>query len=152
MEKQDIYFVKGRLINFKTAKLAKEVKYNQEVTPGYFDSGLLKLTTHSNTEYTSAPTQSMLKNWLRDIYLIHINIDFTIDNVWIYRLKDLKTNLNILNINIYNSYEVALEEALVESLLIAKTKKAKCCRINDFNNNSCINCGSKPNETCKLLN
>ena len=74
------------LINFETAKLAKEKGFDEKVYREYDKSGYLRCTSKSadvvlgpydellkSTEYP-APTQSLLQRWLREVHNCFIDI------------------------------------------------------------------------------
>lgn len=66
------------LVKFETAKLAKEIGFLWETQYNY---DLLKEIHHvgiqnhnSNPKKYSAPTQSLLQRWLREVHKIHIEL------------------------------------------------------------------------------
>ena len=74
------------LINFETAKLAKEKGFDEKVYREYDKSGYLRCTSKSadvvlgpydellkSTEYP-APTQSLLQQWLREKHQIIVDV------------------------------------------------------------------------------
>ena len=88
--------MKEQLISFETAKLAKEKGFNIEVKT-YFDIkkfgdkpcefyGRLnandynswddKLKKNINAGYISAPTQSLLQKWFREVHNCHVEVVF----------------------------------------------------------------------------
>ena len=119
-----------QLISFETAKLAKEKGFPQEPNrrkvPYYNYKGefkgdvtdflrkYLRKEDTSNVESVSAPTQSLLQKWLREVHNIHliayknINID---GYDWCYITTD-----GITNTNSYKTYEEAYEIGLQEAL------------------------------------
>jgi len=130
------------LITFDIAKLAKEKGFNLYVERYYMDHDYnRKWALHGKSNYNdektkiwegdavyySAPTQSLLQRWLRDIYFIHIEIYYMDDLLkYGYKLTNIKTNTeysedyifsNYNKTNLYGySYEQALEKALLEAL------------------------------------
>lgn len=72
--------MKDELISFETAKLAKEKGFGKTLETiyphSYLEDGKIVLNSCNNTEegLFSAPTQSLLQKWLRDIHNIHINV------------------------------------------------------------------------------
>jgi hypothetical protein len=68
----------------------------------------------------SAPTQSLLQKWVREIHNINIGMTYfkydDISNYWESRVH----YYGLMEIN--NSYETALEEALYQALLLIKNK------------------------------
>ena len=119
-------------ITFETAKLAKEKGFPQEPNrrkvpyynyKGEFNGDVtdflrkyLREEDTSDVESVSAPTQSLLAKWLREVHNIHliayknINID---GYDWCYITTD-----GITNINSYKTYEEALEIGLYQALLL----------------------------------
>ncbi len=129
------------LINFNTAKLAKEKGFNEPCMYGYFDleeghmlnghledftdaytAGLPKQTNKESDVKITAPTQSLLQKWLREIHKIDIEIEVFSDEVYkddSYYDYMLISNLykeEILNPQRFDTYELALEAALLEVL------------------------------------
>ena len=125
-----------QLISFETAKLAKEKGFNIEVKT-YFDIkkfgdkpcefyGRLnandynswddKLKKNINAGYISAPTQSLLQKWLREVHNIHIAVLPKIlpsNEIKYYCFKGkIKKDFK----DLYNTYEEALEKGLQEAL------------------------------------
>lgn len=76
----------------------------------------------------TAPTQSFLQKWLRDVHKIHISIAVNFDNEgdedikWYYGLNNRFDNalhndsFNVINDKYFNIYEEALENALKYAL------------------------------------
>ncbi len=86
------------LISFETAKLAKEKGFNEQC---------------------SAPTQSLLQKWLREVHNIHVNVSYGL--TFTFKINgDLKGNdyVDYSNIEEYwsRTYEEALEKGLIEGL------------------------------------
>jgi hypothetical protein len=137
--------MKEKLIDFETAKLAKEkgfldkniyseVRISQDNI--YFEDGTLgTLKSVLNTDITfvelfNAPTQALLQKWLRDIHGIHISIDLIDDSKnYGYDFDLILSNKrNYMDDECmdaakriwysahYNTYEIALEKALQEAL------------------------------------
>ena len=119
--------MKETLITFETAKLAKEKKFDVPVKKAYHqykgysdmkvNSFKIGKSNHNalngNCYNTSAPTQSLLQKWLRELH--HINIQ----NHFLNKKYAVKIKYgNNISKNIYNkdTYEEALEEALQEAL------------------------------------
>jgi hypothetical protein len=118
------------LISFETAKLAKEIGFNWP-TRYYYDfigdRGSDRTDVNwnqSKEELYSAPTQSLLQKWLREIH----NIMFVIKPFYDNSMKKTtyvadpiiagKTN----KIAREDTYEEALEVGLFEALKLIKTK------------------------------
>ena len=112
--------MKEQLISFETAKLAKEKGFDEMCDNHYCyspsgDSSIfmddLRNSEHSNNELT-APTQSLLQKWLRDIHNIHIQVcSWKTASYNIVFKGTHKVNKKSLA-----TYEVALEDALIEAL------------------------------------
>lgn len=114
-----------QLISFKTAKLAKEKGFNWKTFWFYTIEKLyeydtieelfeceIKFSSDHFDGSASAPTQSILQKWLREIHNIHIEIKEVINNQWTYNLR----SKNIFCNNNYKSYEDALESGLFNAL------------------------------------
>ena len=119
-----------KLISFKTAELAKEKGFNWETQAVFTDSNNEPYNNpqeetpynwNSRTGY-SAPTQSLLQKWIRDVHKIHIAVDNT--NIpeydkWCFDIHRLPTGVIYLwdkSKPVYDSYEEALEIGLQETL------------------------------------
>lgn len=135
--------MKEHLIGFGTAKLAKEKGFDWEVYYYYNINGFLKgqisLEYHSIKDFLynwnnpksdtySAPTQSLLQKWLRDVHNIHINVSKILNDADRYsvyfqacvdynHIDYLKDKYRLFK---FNSYENALEDALYELLKTIK--------------------------------
>jgi hypothetical protein len=145
--------MKEQLITFETAKLAKEKGFDERVPYGYLDleDGHKKLgeirllpvfdnimkNSETNNFFT-APTQSLLLKWLREVHEIHIDITPTIieynnskDSIgYTHKIVKLEIYLKngktyglsskekgIITNNTYSDiYEEALEVGLQEAL------------------------------------
>lgn len=120
-----------QLITFETAKLAKEKGFNEMCKTAYgrnADSLYYGNCTHKNSEniFLSAPTQSLLQKWLREVYDIEMYVRST------YKLnKKNKYWVTFIDCKIYGgclencskTYEEALEVGLQESLKLIKIVK-----------------------------
>ena len=120
--------MKDQIISFETAKLAKKKGFNEPCLECYVEKGTLYNNNREGIEFTnkqllitncSAPTQSLLQRWLREIH----NIDIIIWKNGIdgsYRVEDiLLNNKEITNLEFedsFDNYENALEEGLYEAL------------------------------------
>ena len=121
-------------ITFETAKLAKEKGFPQEPNrrkvPYYNYKGefkgdvtdflrkYLKKEDTSNVESVSAPTQSLLAKWLREMHKIIVLVDYEgIDGYYykFYSYKEGNKNYDASDKN-YNTYEEAYEIGLQEAL------------------------------------
>lgn len=120
-----------QLISFETAKLAKEKGFGgKELTTlnGYFRGGILcNIPCNNKSDFChedefSAPTQSLLQKWLREIYNIHI-IVYIMENSngSVYYDFGLKQVINWLTDKSskpreFLTYEEALEVGLQKAL------------------------------------
>lgn len=116
------------LITFETAKLAKEKGFDVTVPQGYNSEELdyqrfglpkgIQFGICTNTLPTSftAPSQSLLQRWLREVYNIHIAVLPKIlpsNEIKYYCFKGkIKKDFK----DLYNTYEEALEDGLQEAL------------------------------------
>ena len=71
--------MKEQLINFETAKLAKEKGVKLDINglyweDGSYDSGENALVYEEFQDVMSAPTQSLLQKWLREVHNCFIDI------------------------------------------------------------------------------
>ena len=131
------------LINFETAKLAKEKRFNIPTisyyspkgrsieSEGYmtgrlessnWNNGQGSYPTHAKDVECSAPTQSLLQKWLREVHNISIKIDDFYTNGKL-RFDFSVSELGSQDDNpkgIFEDYEEALEMALFEALKLIK--------------------------------
>jgi len=132
--------MKEVIISFETAKLAKEKKFDiptlhcyewvknhgvtvckNEQTKGSLDNW----NNHTGEEngynliFYSAPTQSLLQKWLRDVYQLHITVFYTSENKYEYSVggNDKSSMHHELVMDLFDSYEEALEKGLEYCLL-----------------------------------
>lgn len=124
--------IQSGYINFPTAKLAKEknfIGYKSYVYYSISDEclihGLIEdYDDHNLTEnYLSAPTQSIIKKWLKEVHniIIEIRLDQTSYPKYcfnIYRYEDFGNWEDVENPEwgLYSSEEKCLEEALFLAL------------------------------------
>ncbi len=133
--------MKQQLISFETARLAKEKGFNIEVYAEYNESSIIQyfptdwgyneiedilFNANSIEKCFSAPTQSLLQKWLREIYRIDVIIlpNTSSNDVFLsiipsktysnFLWKDLESMDTITNN--YKTYEEALEVGLQEGL------------------------------------
>lgn len=122
--------MKEQLIEFKTAKLAKEkgfelnlasYNYSEE---NKFNIGLNVCTLQDleNFKIYPAPTQSLLQKWIREEYNIIVvvdKVDSTLDSGFYYNIYSIlvEDNYEILE---FKTYEEALEKGLFEALKLIK--------------------------------
>lgn len=129
-----------QLISFEIAKLAKEKGFTEKVRFYYYDNKIKPFIMDSlehntipwgeqnynaeNPIYFSAPTQSLLQKWLREVHNIHVSPYLTWNlKTWGYRLHFLnsidiyeESKKRIFHIAEWKSCEEALEEGLKEAL------------------------------------
>lgn len=133
-----------QMITFKTAKLAKEKKFNWKVRQVYDNNGKkIDVISHTNKSnqliinntshiynICSAPTQSLLQKWLREKHNIYVTSKPYIDDVsnetdenikfqilWENEIVDVKDSYNVFSdYTYYHNYEEALEIGLQEGL------------------------------------
>lgn len=135
--------MKEQLVNFETAKLAKEKGFDEE-TYAFYNSAkdlINPLQSHKGNEHVNhiilskynsskaydsltrkdatiyaAPTQSLLKKWLRDVHNIIVFVNpYPTTYSWVMQYNNRKDKTVG---DLYNSYETALEEGLIEGLKI----------------------------------
>lgn len=121
--------MEDQLITFETAKLAKEKEFREEVIYYYFHQALYKDSllnynipnaSYNNPNIYSAPTQSLLQKWLREVHYFHIDI-LAIANAdaYIFKIIDLKTRKKLYfgedHIK-YSTFEDCLETGLIKTL------------------------------------
>ncbi len=116
------------LILFETAKLAKEKKFNWDIVDFYYDDGRLAPTyddKKTDSDYNnwpklySAPTQSLLQKWLREMYNIFIlilRVNKNGNRMFTYTLGHIED----ASWDVYKTYEGALEAGLQEALKLIK--------------------------------
>jgi hypothetical protein len=154
--------MKDLLITFKTAKLAKEKGFNLRIQKFYLHKGVkdvdlkkhpvpklnsvdneLRYSNWNNrASRTSAPTQSLLQRWLREVHKLFINIGIFKESdeepiVYDYAITDLNIPYDINEEEIFlkdygiekerdfKTYEEALEKGLQETLKLLKNVKPK---------------------------
>lgn len=129
--------MKEQLIEFETAKLAKEKGFNlysqgwygcddpMEGKPNKFfirnfatweEFG--EEDSQEGTEIYSAPTQSLLQKWLRDSHKIDTGVSYWDDGTYSYRVKKIvKGKMEFFNRFVWvGTYEETLEIGLMEAL------------------------------------
>jgi len=114
-----------QIVNFETAKLAKERGFTESCWQWYDTIGNIKehkFSTTSNRydDELAAPTQSLLQKWLREIHGIHIDFQYDLES----DMKTINVSFSVINNegSLYNEkkeylkYEEALEEGLQQAL------------------------------------
>lgn len=124
--------MEDQLISFETAKLAKEKGFNEPCLECYVSKGTLYNNNRENVCFTnkilltdnySAPTQSLLQKWLREVHDI-IVIPCPNSNRVLEVINNKRYDVLILNKGICHKhddilsdfYEKALEKGLQEAL------------------------------------
>jgi hypothetical protein len=125
--------MKEQLIEFETAKLAKEKGFEDPNNLAYYnETGEYKVAPWGAIEEKeySAPTQSLLQKWLRDVHNLHIAI-YPITSHWEMDVRDCdmtksvhsSPKLDIQNKH-FETYEQALEAGLLGALKLIDGTKA----------------------------
>lgn len=119
-----------KLIEFSTAKLAKEKGFHLNTPKAY----IYRYQEHQSKDYVAnltnnplhcdicAPTQSLLQKWIREVHNISIKIDDFYTNGKL-RFDFSVSELGSQDDNpkgIFEDYEEALEMALFEALKLIK--------------------------------
>jgi hypothetical protein len=125
--------MRDEIITEETAKLAKKKGFDNgcEYLWGTYDDyiGLHHVDNYNrmaNDDQYSAPTQTLLAMWIREIHKIHIEI-YCNASGWGYILTKLNgtTIQEITDCVFFNSNEKALEVGLVEALKRIKNNPTK---------------------------
>lgn len=118
--------MKEQLIEFETAKLAKEKGFNEQCIECYTDKEVLYqnniekiLFTNSQllTSFYSAPTQSLLQKWLREEHELFI---YCVPRRNVYPDIKWTNNISVRENIFFTTYEEALEKGLQEALKLIK--------------------------------
>ena len=122
------------IVIFETAELAKNkgfsgfcngyfYKDTGEVEPFYcYYSGGLRVEDYSDSLCCQAPTQSLLQKWLRENHHIRVFVTHGISGNFNYEIRifdkpnDVGKWTRIGHISSFDTYELALEEGLQQSL------------------------------------
>ena len=157
-----------RTVTFETAKLAKERGFNEEIR-FHFETEYPKQSSTWNHDYEpyrnseiengygkcnypmiSAPTQSILQEWLRNKHFIHIHITQWEGESWYWEIQDmnpirenrrssydLKKSAIALGTELleFDTYEKALEIGLLESLKLIDSVKTDPIECSDKHGN-----------------
>ena len=137
--------MRDQLITFETAELAKKKGFDYKCRGYYYSlsetvmsNGTLtgaqnynnpKKDKFAGSPYYSAPTQSLLQRWLREVHDLdlyctpdYLNVVKTREKVYdCVCVKCEAGNINLLfHLNDYTTYEAALERGLIEALKLIK--------------------------------
>jgi len=136
--------MKEQLISFETAKLAKDKGFNWNTDYFYRENNMLCFSQYydstpnnrdieknffSDTNEQSnllctAPTQSLLQKWLRDVHEIHIELNVhsaSKPEKFTYSVSILPKSYGTwIRIGEFLTYEEALEKGLFEALKLIK--------------------------------
>ena len=114
--------MKEQLISFETAKLAKEKGVKLDINglyweDGSYDSGENALVYEEFQDVMSAPTQSLLQKWLREVHNIDVNV---LPYNKTKKEYEVYVDLAVTTWSGYKTYEEALEVGLQEALKLIK--------------------------------
>jgi len=136
--------IEEKIINFETAKLAKNFGFDLECYYAYNNEKNLELALDfigeykftindidnaNNNYYKSllAPSQFLLQTWLREKYKFHVCIETLFDHEiygqkdkWKFTITHLNSAAYYDNLNEYDSYEECLEAGLQKALTLIK--------------------------------
>lgn len=124
--------MKEQIVEFNTAKLAKEKGFNLYQPNQYSGTNTvlynyIEATVKLYNDIICAPTQSLLQKWLREVHKIHIqieNVNVPEKEKWIYEIMRLPVGVIVLwneeTSLIFDTYEQALEIGLQEGLKLIK--------------------------------
>lgn len=113
------------ICTYEVCKLAREKGFDVQTFDWYdytgnYNKGFIPHKLHECPRYKEyyAPSQSLLQRWLREEkgIMIEITIWLQSDGSWRYRYKIQTKEEFISSLNEYNSYELALEDALKYAL------------------------------------
>ena len=118
-----------QLISYETAKLAKEKEFPQNFWMEMYNLtqslGIGTGVAIEDSRFISAPTQSLLQKWLRDVHKLHIVMIPTPIGNWTYKVIDVQIDPSNVIVrppysgvcgDDFSSYEDALEAGLVALL------------------------------------
>jgi hypothetical protein len=116
-----------QIVTYKTAKLAKELGFNKDLTwcglsyASYDEDGKMWKNIYQGTD---APSQAYLQKWLREVYWMHIGVDYD-RHGWSFFITNLKDDTGEVNwSNDYPTYEEAMEAGLLRGLSEIEKKEA----------------------------
>lgn len=127
--------MKDTIVRYKTAKLAKEKGFNWKAF-SYYKSEMSLFNIFPDYEQDidnwnditsyincySAPTQSLLQRWLREVHNIHITVTSISQESWQYHIQKPKDKLGDNYNEDYENYEESLEDGLSEALKLIKNE------------------------------
>ena len=117
--------MKEQLISFETAKLAKEKRFDwkcemcflyEENEPQPFKNPAPSISNKIEMVY-SAPTQSLLQKWLREVHGIHVTSISQYNTNRQFQYYYVTVNGKAVDELEFNTYEEALEKGLFEALI-----------------------------------
>jgi hypothetical protein len=121
--------MRDQLVTFDIARLAKEKGFNEEVRDWYNptqddelkpEGGGDMLEKYNSTDHLlSAPTQSLLQRWLREVHVVNVWVRHVTDDYYIcettFKKKNKEWLYKIVDTH-FIKYEDALEKGLIEAL------------------------------------
>lgn len=117
--------IEESFVTFDTAKMLKEIGFNIPVNTSYSEDGSSEYNIFPDNFNKlqgkfSRPTQALAARWLREIYKLHICVDFN-HKGWYFIIYDVTEQDRLDSCYFYNlGYEEALEEGLKEALKLLK--------------------------------
>jgi hypothetical protein len=122
------------LITLETAKLAEKKNFDEVTLSFYRDNGKADFSIASDRPNSrlarnnfSAPTQSLLQKWVRDVHNIHCSSECNASGwMWVIEktngtfIKDSEFSGDIPESGMWGTYEEALEKGLQEALKLIK--------------------------------
>ena len=111
--------MKDEIISFETAKILEKKNFDVAVRFFYINSKTLDCEYDGikTVGKTSAPTQSLLQRWLREKHNINLFIGKQLSATWVWTIWGEKASGHL---DVYYTYEGALEEGLQEALKLIK--------------------------------
>jgi hypothetical protein len=122
--------MKEKLIKYDTARLIKELGFNEKTLTLYNPRGIvIRNPGYTKNEelvrnYTSAPTQSFLQKWLRKNYNIHIVIRYN-TSIYKYECEIYQINKGFEchnSVLLSKKYRKVLEKGLLWALKIVENE------------------------------
>lgn len=117
--------IEEELVTFETAKLTKEKGF-PIIEKGFYIEGVFTNRGFSKDFHRwykddpliqSAPTQSLLQKWLREVHNIKLCISWTETDNWLYEINHKQEGISG-----YNTYEEALEKGLFQALKLIENE------------------------------